>query len=134
MSNSFASGNGVNGIRISLNEDINVHDCFVTLSGENGIHVNTSDNISLVNVVSKNNNGESRMCINNTNNVRLTNCQFYDDRGTPVQDFGIINGDTSTTNYIELTDRKLMPNKIAVIYSGSGEIITVAMLVRFYQL
>lgn len=127
LPNSFASGNDDHGIYMNYDEDINVHDCFVTLSGEEGIDVQRSNNISFTNVISKNNNGESGIYINNSNELRFTSCQSYDDKDNPSQYFGIVNGDNSTSNYIELTDCKLMPNKIAAVYNGSGAIITEAM-------
>jgi hypothetical protein len=134
LSNSFASGNDVNGIWISLCEDLNIHDCFVTLSEEHGIVINDSDNISFVNVVSKNNNGESGIYINSSNGLRFTSCQSYDDRETMLQDWGLRNGEGSTADYIELTNCILMPNKIAAIYNGSGTVIAVItekMLAKF---
>jgi hypothetical protein len=133
LSNSFASGNDVNGIWISLCEDLNIHDCFVTLSEEHGIVINDSDNISFVNVVSKNNNGESGIYINSSNGLRFTSCQSYDDRVPPLQEYGIsITG--NKVDFVELVNCILMPNKKSAIYNGSGAIITEAMLVRFYQL
>jgi hypothetical protein len=132
LSNSFASGNGKNGIWLWNSEDIDVYDCFVTLSGETGIFVNNSDNISFVNVVSKNNNGESGIYINNSNGLRFTSCQSYDDRDTPLQEYGIsITGDK--VKFVELVNCILMPNKKSAIYNDSGAIITEAMLVSFYQ-
>ena len=124
LSNSSTSGNDDHGIYMHHNEDINLHDCFVTLSGESGIDLEFSNNISFTNVISKNNNGESGIYINNINGLRFTFCQFYDDRDTPVQEYGIsITGDE--VDFVELVNCKLMPNKIAAVYNGSGAIIEV---------
>jgi hypothetical protein len=56
LSNSFASGNGEHGIWIYDVEDLNVHDCSITLNGEEGIHIELSKNVNFINVIIKNNN------------------------------------------------------------------------------
>ena len=134
LSNSSTSGNDDHGIYMHHNEDINIHDCFVTLSGNDGLDIEFSDNMSFVNVVSKNNNGSGGAYINNGSAISFLSCHLYDDRNTPIQKYGLVNGDTSTTDYIELTDCILMPNKIAAIYDESGTVvivITEKMLAKF---
>ena len=123
LSNSSASGNGKNGIWLWNSEDINVHDCFITLSGGTGITVNVLDNISFVNVISKNNNGEAGISINDSNELRFTSCQSYDDRDTPLQQYGIQLTETNTG--ISLSNCKLSPNATAEIYNPAGTVLTV---------
>ena len=55
LSNSFASGNK-RGIYLISVEDFNVHDCFTTLSGEEGLEIKLSENVNFTNVIIKNNN------------------------------------------------------------------------------
>jgi parallel beta-helix repeat protein len=125
LSNSSVNSNGGRGIYISLSENISVNNCFSSLSEEEGIGIYDSDDVSFTNVVSKSNNGECGIYINNSNGLKFTSCQSYDDRVPPIQRYGIVNGDTSTTDYIELTDCILMPNKIASIYNDSGAVIAI---------
>jgi len=124
LSNSFTSSNGTRGVYIAYSEDLNVHDCFVTLNGTSGVYIGRSDNISLVNVISKNSGGISGFYSDRNNGLRLTNCQFYDDRDTLIQDFGIYVSEDSIDD-ITIINCILMPNKIAAIYNDSGAVLTV---------
>jgi hypothetical protein len=137
LSNSFATGNGGAGMWLDTIKDLNVHDCSITLNGEDGISLNSSTNVYFANVIAKNNNTTdtqyaSGFVVRDCTDIKLTSCQSYDDRATLLQYFGIqVEG---TTDYVELMGCELMPNKISAVYNGSGAVIAVIpekMLAKF---
>jgi len=140
LSNSFASENGETGIYIFDVDDFDIYDCSGVLNGYEGLYISNSTNISLTNVIVKNNNNTAEVSgiyVGHSDQIRFTSCQSYDDRDTPLQEYGIMikNANASIVNYIELTDCKLMPNSIAAIYKGDAAgaviVITEAMLGRY---
>ena len=137
LSNSFASGNGENGIWLWHVGDFNVHDCSTTLSGEEGLDIVLSKNVNFTNVIVKNNNVSdtddiSRIKIENSSGIKFTSCQSYDDRDTPIQEYGIKM--IGAVDFIEIINCILTPNEKSSICNDAGAVITEAMLVRFYQL
>ena len=157
FSNAFASGNGTKewgacyGIYIDHIEDFDIHDCLVSLSGFDGIYITESENITLTNVISKNNNAQNRddifdwlrtcegggcgisgITIHNSSGIKFTSCQSYDDRATPLQAYGIELEGTNTE--ISILNCKLTPNAFAEIYNPAGTVVTVItekMLAKF---
>jgi hypothetical protein len=124
LSNSSASGNGKNGIYLRDVEDFNVQDCSVTLSRDDGIRIYNSKNVNFTNVIAKNNNTSnsysmSGIRIDYSSDIRFTSCQSYDDRDTPLQEYGI--GLTGTNTNISLNNCKLTPNKEGEIYNSAGD-------------
>jgi hypothetical protein len=85
LSNSFASGNGKNGMYLDAIEDFSINSCLLTLSVERGIKMYNSEKINFTNVIVKNNN--SGMVFRGCSNIELITCQSYDDRGL-CQPFG----------------------------------------------
>ena len=130
LSNSFASGNGREGIWMYDVEDFNVHDCSTTLNGEEGLRIQNSDNINLTNVIIKNNNFSDAdniggVIIRDSSGIKFASCQSYDDRDTPLQAYGIEL--TGANTNISLVNCKLTPNKEGEIYNPAGvtlEVIT----------
>ena len=124
LSNSFTSGNGAVGILIYNVEDINVHDCSTILDKDEGIHIISSENVNLTNVIAKNSD-YAGIRIDDSSDIRLTSCQSYDDRETQLQKYGLELYDTNTG--ISLLNCILLPNKIGEIYNPAGvavEVIT----------
>ncbi|MBA7546332.1 hypothetical protein ES705_38720 [subsurface metagenome] len=119
LSNSFASGNGEDGIYLNAIEDFSINSCLVTLSTERGIVMYASENINFTNVIVKNN-GRG-IALNGCINIALTTCQSYDDRETPLQLYGIELYGTNTG--ISLLNCKLTPNKEGEIYNPAGVVI-----------
>ena len=57
LSNSSANGNTGVGIYIFASEDSNIHDCFATFNGKEGLRIyDSSKSINVTNVITKNNN------------------------------------------------------------------------------
>lgn len=108
-------------------EDFDVHDCFTTLNGEEGLYILFSENINLASVIVKNNNASDTedfggIIIRDSSSTRFTSCQSYDDRDNPLQRWGIYTG--GVVDFIEITNCKLMPNKKSAIYNYAGAVIT----------
>jgi parallel beta-helix repeat protein len=123
LSNSSATGNRI-GIYLGNLENFNIHDCIVTLSEEEGMYIKNSDNINVSNVVVKNGLAGSYGCgilVYGCTNIVLTSCQSYDDRGTPIQLYGLRFDETNTG--ISLLYCKLTPNKYGEIYNPAGAVI-----------
>jgi parallel beta-helix repeat protein len=123
LSNSFASGNGVDGIYLNSIKDFSINNCSAILSVRYGIYFQSSENINFTNVIVKNN-GDG-IIIKNCINTTLTTCQSYDDRDTPLQLYGIRLYKTNTG--ISLLNCKLTPNKEGEIYNPAGAVITGAI-------
>ena len=113
LSNSFASGNGAVGIWLYMVEDFNVHDCVTLLNTGSGIEIDSGKRVNLINIISKNN--LFGMLTKNCNDILLTNCQFYDDREPPLQNYGIYLYETNIG--ISLVNCTLSPNEIKDIYN-----------------
>lgn len=120
ISNCFSKGSGEYGFSLEGIEDFNIHDCSATTSGWDGILLSDAKNVNFTNVIVKNNTNDG-IGIYNCNNVNFTSCQSYDDRGTPLQDYGIELHETNTT--ISLLNCKLLPNKSGDIYNPNGVVI-----------
>jgi hypothetical protein len=125
ISNSSAHGNGFDGIFLYKVDNSDVHDCSVILNHHNGIDAEESNNINITNVIAKNNNcndsSYSGIEIDDSNNIKLTSCQSYDDRETPLQDYGVeLTGDNTE---ISLLNCKLTPNQLGEIYNPAGVVL-----------
>ena len=131
LSNSFSRGNGARGIRLLNTEGFDVHDCSATLNGSEGFKISlSSGNTNLTNVIVKNN--RYGISLDGCNNIIFTSCQSYDDRDTPLQDYGLKLYDINTG--ISLLNCKLSPNKNGEIYNPNGvaiNVITEKMLAKF---
>ena len=122
LSNSSVSGNGVDGIYLKDLKDFSVNSCSVTFSGVKGILITgASNNINLTNVIVKNNN--TGIAVYGCIDIALTDCQSYDDRDTPLQEYGLELTDANTN--ISLVNCKLTPNKNGEIYNPAGAVVTV---------
>jgi parallel beta-helix repeat protein len=102
----------------------------VTLSTVKGISMYDSENINFTNVIVKNN--FTGIAIYNCGDIVFTSCQSYDDRETPLQEFGmeLYEGNTG----INLLNCKLTPNASGDIYNPNGvavKVITEKMLAKF---
>jgi parallel beta-helix repeat protein len=122
ISNCSATSNDVYGIGLTGSKNININDCFSTLNGGDGIYIEeSSDGINLTNVIVKNNG--TGIHLETCSNIRLTSCQSYDDRETPLQDYGLKLSGTNTG--ISLLNCKLTSNKEGEIYNPAGAVLTV---------
>jgi len=69
----------------------------------------------------KNNN--TGIALYGCSNIVFTTCQSYDDRETPLQEYGLELENTNTE--ISLLNCKLTPNKLGDIYNPNGAVVTV---------
>jgi hypothetical protein len=127
LSNSFTTGNEEHGIWLYNVEDFNIHDCYIDLSGKEGLYIELLKNVTFTNVIVKNNNisdtdGISGVIINNSSGIKFTSCQSYDDRATKLQAYGIQLEGTNTG--ISILNCKLTPNRYGGIYNPTGVVIT----------
>ena len=136
LSNSVVSGNAGKGAYISLSKNMNIKNCDVFDNGEEGIGLYDLDDVNLTNVISRNNNtledGYSGINIWGCSDIVMASCQSYDDKETPLQEYGIYVGDGNST--ITLLNCKLSPNKNGEIYDPTGAVVTVItdkMLAKF---
>ena len=131
LSNSSASGNGVNGIYLRYLEDSTINDCLVTLNTSDGILLSVDvKNVNFTNVIVKNN--KTGISIYNSSELVFTSCQSYDDREIPLQYYGIQLEETNTG--ISLVNCKLTPNQYGDIKNLNGVVLTVItekMLAKF---
>ena len=122
ISNSSVSNNGQRGLNLCWLENFDIHDCHIDLTDEEGIFVSYSDNLNFTNVIVKNNNVSddniSGITVRESNGIRFTSCQSYDDRETPLQAYGIKL--TGANTNISLVNCKLTPNKEGEIYNPAG--------------
>ena len=129
ISNSFVSGNGIWGLNLRSIENFNIHDCSVALSGEQGIYIQYSNNLNFTNVIVKNNNNNvvdgnsGGIMVRQSNGIRFTSCQSYDDRIPPIQKYGLSTKDA--VDYVELVNCKLLPNLQSAIYNVARAVLTV---------
>ena len=139
LSNSSTSGNGAWGMYLSGIKDSTISNCLVTLNSTFGIHLATGDfasfggnNVNFTNVIVKNNN-KTGIKLYDCADITFTSCQSYDDRDTPLQQYGLELNDNTNTG-ISLLNCKLSPNKDGEIYNPSGVavlVITDKMLAKF---
>jgi len=89
-----------------------------------GMYLGESNNVNLTNVISKNSTaGDSNgIKIDRCNNIVLTSCQSYDDKVTPIQDYGIQLVGTNTN--ISLLNCKLLPNQLGEITGTTAGIVS----------
>ncbi len=121
LSNSSAWGNGLEGLYIRYIKNSTVSDCLFKLNDDVGVLVSTdSDNINFTNVISMNNNNGITVY---SPNIIFTACQSYDDRETPLQNYGIaLNANITGISIINCT---LTPNEYGDIYNPNGVVINI---------
>jgi parallel beta-helix repeat protein len=136
ISNSSANGNGIRGLSLWFVDNFNIHDCSVTLSEEWGIYLWYSNNNNFTNVIVKNNNtangSAGGIMVRESNGIRFTSCQSYDDRVTPLQDWGLMTEDA--VDYIELVNCKLSPNLSGEIYNGASPLAVITGEIKLARL
>jgi len=118
--NSSGHDNGIYGIYLTKIYDFTIENCSAYSNYEEGICLYDSDNISLTNVIVKNN--YSGIAITDCSNIALTSCQSYDDRETPLQQFGM---ELYSSTGISLLNCKLSPNQYGEIYNPAGVVFKV---------
>jgi len=94
LSNSSVVGSATKGIYIYESDDINVHDCFITLNGHT-ILTEISTNISFTNVVAKNNSitaAASGFIFDECSDIKMNNCKSYDSRIAKGTDIAFVDG------------------------------------------
>ena len=126
LTNSISYNNTSDGIRIYAYSFL-LSNCLIYSNTIYGLYIKNCDNVNLVNVISKNNGtsggaNNSGILIYNVPSTKLSSCQFYDDRDSPLQNYGIYA--EGTTKYIEITNCKLAPNATSEIKNGVGAVIT----------
>ncbi len=124
ISNCYSTDNGWKGFDFATLSDSNISNCVATFnattSEDAGILLSGS-NLNLTNVIVLNN--YSGFVLYDCTDVRFTSCQAYDDRETPLQDYGLKLGGTNTG--ISLLNCKLSPNSLGEIYNPAGVEVTV---------
>ena len=128
LTNLVSYGNGERGMRIVGSYNFVVENCLVHSNGSTGIYIYTGDNIILSNVISKNNstsnsNNDCGIHIYNVPSTKLSTCQFYDERDTLLQAYGIKL--TGTNKKISLVNCVLTTNQYKEIYNPAGVVLTV---------
>jgi hypothetical protein len=131
LTNSSSYNNGYRGMYITGVYDFIIESCLVHSNYRSGIYLSgVGDNVNLSNVVSKNNstsntlNDAGLLLNDDPTTIKLSFCQFYDDRDLPLQDNGIRT--TGTTKYVEITNCKLIPNEISSICNhAEAEIVII---------
>ena len=131
VDNCFVTESGTQGMLLATVEDTSFNNCSVTLNDGTGVFLKENcSNVNLTNGIVKNNlNG---ITIYNGSDIALTTCQSYDDRETPLQEYGLTLYETNTG--ISLLNCKLSPNKDGEIYNPNGVAVTVItekMLAKF---
>ena len=122
ISNCELKENTGNGIYLRGIEDSTVSNCSITLNGKSGILLSADvKNVNFTDVIVKNNG--TGINIYNSSNLVFTSCQSYDDRETPLQEYGLELHDTNTG--ISILNCKLTPNASDDIYNPSGVVLTV---------
>jgi len=121
------------GLQITYTNNLNISNSSFNFNNGTGIKIIDSSNIALTNVISKNNDvGDhgnlGAVLVESSTGVRFTSCQFYDDRETPLQDWGIL---TEGTASIEIINCKLLPNGTGAIYADTETVITEKILAKF---
>lgn len=128
VSNCSATNNKSAGFRFVGLQDTDISNCIVTengvnksfggifLSGSNAHSSYISKNVNFTNCISKNNDKSGIDLYDYVYDITFTSCEFFDDRETPVQKFGMkvllphIEG-------VTLTNCTLTPNVTADIYN-----------------
>lgn len=125
ISNSSSSSNDANGIYLGSCEDMSIHDCIFDDNDEDGISIDSCTNMNFSNVVCKNNDagdaGNHGIVMATSANTKFTSCQSYDDRETPLQDYGLA-FDAGNTNVI-LLNCTLLPNETGEIYGTTSGVV-----------
>ncbi|MHC2995848.1 MAG: right-handed parallel beta-helix repeat-containing protein, partial [Candidatus Atribacteria bacterium] len=126
LSNSSVSENGKYGIYLTSLGDFEIHDCSVTLSGEEGLDIKNSNNINFTNVIVKNNNVSDTdyiggVKIENSSGIKFTSCQSYDDRTPMLQEYGIRT--VGDVDFVEIINCILTPNEKGTILNHDNAII-----------
>jgi len=121
IDNCTATSNNVKGIGITSSRNIDINDCLSTFNNAEGINLETSKDINLSDVIVKNNGTGLHFDI--VSNILLSSCQSYDDRNTPLQDYGLELNNSDTG--ISLLNCKLSPNQFGEIYNPSGIAVTI---------
>jgi parallel beta-helix repeat protein len=123
LSNSVVSGNGVCGIYLKYIEDSTVDNCSVILNDAEGILISAGvKNVNFTNVIVKNN--KTGINIYNSSELVFTSCQSYDDRATPLQDYGIELREDANAG-LTFLNCKLTPNRKGDIYNPAGVVLTI---------
>jgi parallel beta-helix repeat protein len=124
------------GIYIGNSHELSLVNCSANYNHAHGIKIVNSDDIVLSHCVSKNNDVDDAgskcgLVIENSDRLILDNCKFYDDRGTPQQDYGILT--EGNCSDIQLINCKLAPNGTSTIGDfGTTTIISVNGVVDGY--
>ena len=127
ISNCSAISNNVMGIGIISSNNININDCFSILNVGAGMHLESSVGLNLTNVIVKNNSTGMVLSLtdNTSEDYTMTSCQFYDDRETPLQNWGLEFTATGTMTGLTLLNCKLSPNEYGEMYNPAGVVVTV---------
>ena len=122
LSNSSSTGSGAKGLYLRGLEDSTIENCLFIDSGTGGILISANlHNVNFTNVIVKNNG--TGIGIYNSSNLIFTSCQSYDDRATPLQNWGmeIQEGNSG----ISILNCKLTPNRKGDIYNPAGVVFTI---------
>ena len=125
--NNCTMTDNTDGIIVRVGDNVNIDNCSTSLNEKNGMYIEAINNINITNVIVKNNNvsdtDRSGIYIEDCSDIAFTACQSYDDRGTPLQLYGIELYETNTG--ISLSNCKLSPNATGEIYNPNVAVLTV---------
>lgn len=113
LSNSSADNNGLNGIFLRDTEGFSIKNSSANFNANAGIFLSLSKNVNFISTVAKNNGTGVKSY--DSNGLTFTSCQFYDDRKTPLQQYGLELYQTNTN--ISLLYCQLTPNQRGEIYN-----------------
>ena len=118
MSNVFSWDNGTRGLYVSDVKHCVINGGEIYSNGSHGIQISDSNNVYMANVIVKNN-ADSGIGIWGCDDVTLSSCQSYDDRGVGmVQPYGVIVGEDSLTN-ISFVNCTFTPNDTGTISNAA---------------
>ena len=128
LTNSSANNNSHTGMYFHTVKDFTIENCSANSNSQRGIYLYNCENVILSNAITKNNStsntdGDPGIHIFNCQSVKLSLCQSYDDRDSPLQDYGIKT--TGITKYVEIISCKLTPNEKGAILNDAGAVITI---------
>lgn len=122
LSNSSANNNNLNGMFFQDIENFNVNNCSTNYNKNAGIFLsNGIKNVAINNTIVKNNG--TGVKIYGCDGLTFTSCQCYDDRDTPLQQYGL--EFYQINNNINLLYCKLSPNQKGEIYNPQKIVINI---------
>lgn len=123
LTNSIFYSNTTYGGRLRTVEDVMVSNCLFDDNGSKGLYIVYDPvNVNLINVIVKNNTGNGFETYGG-DDIRLVNCQAFDDQGSKTQTYGFATA--GTCGVVELVNCDLTGNATGNINNAGTATITV---------